>query len=392
MGDRTSPHGAREFDLDPFRGLVCLWLMGLHLCYMSEAHPALLRLVGPTAAEILYNARLGVESFLVLAGFMMAHMLRPAPGEGVRLAAYFARRCCRLLLPFWLAVLLAAADKWAAYALLGGGRGRPDLAGVASQLLLVNEFFGVPEPAVGYWSMATLELFYVLWLAGFALVWRAMPAGPNAYRTAVARMGPVGLAVFFASAAAYFRLGPEAVHLFRYAFFIVLGVLLYGHARLGLYRWELRLAVVALAATTVGFQNSRPVAALVTAGVLYALARGARFPQGPLFGALRFVGARAYSVYLIHAIVGLRLLGGFRLVAPYGDWVAVPLVLAGAAASLAGAEGFHRLVERPCQRLARRVRYRAAGPAPSGESPLGASRPLPPFPQPHPDLTCQATR
>lgn len=94
MGDRGDPSQGREFDLDPFRGLVCLWLMGLHLCYMSEAHPALLRLVGPAAAETLYHARLGVESFLVLAGFMMAHMLRPVPGQDVRAASYLARRGC----------------------------------------------------------------------------------------------------------------------------------------------------------------------------------------------------------------------------------------------------------------------------------------------------------
>lgn len=365
MGDTASPARGREFDLDPFRGLVCLWLMGLHLCYMSEAHGPLLRLVGPTVAEILYHARLGVESFLVLAGFMMAHMLRPVPGVAVSLRAYFLRRCYRLLLPFWVAVLLAATDKWAAYLSFGGGSGRPGLFEIGTQLLLVNEFLGVPEPAVGYWSLATLEQFYLLWLTSFAVV-RLGTRGPTAdaaYQRAVARMATVGVVVLLASEAAFLAAGPEAVHLTRFAFYIALGSLLYGHARLGIGRWEFRLAVVALVAAAVGFLHSRLAAASVTTGVLYALARGACFPTWTVFGALRFVGRRAYSVYLIHAIVGLRVLSGFRLLSPHGDWLAIPLVAAAGLVSLVAADLFFRFVERPCQNLARRVRYRTPGPS-----------------------------
>lgn len=142
----------RTFDLDPFRGLVCLWLMGLHLCWLSEAHESLLRIVGPDVADLALNARLGAESFFVLSGFMMAHMLRPVAGQDVRLGRYFVRRCYRLLVPFWVAVLIAAADRWAMYLLFDGGTGRPDLVAVVAQLLLVNEFLRIPEPAVGYWS------------------------------------------------------------------------------------------------------------------------------------------------------------------------------------------------------------------------------------------------
>jgi peptidoglycan/LPS O-acetylase OafA/YrhL len=363
MDDPASPAGGREFDLDPFRGLVCLWLMGLHLCYMSEAYGALLRLVGPDAAEALFHVRLGVESFLVPAGFMMAHMLRPVPGEAVSLRAYFLRRCYRLLLPFWVAVLLAAADKWAAYFSFAGGSGRPSLFDAGTQLLLANEFFGVPEPAVGYWSLATLEQFYVLWLGGFAAVRLATRGAmaDAAYRRAVARLATVGLGVFLASGVSFLTAGPEAVHLAGFAFYVALGSLLYGHTRLGVGRWEFRLAVVALVAAAVGFLHSRLTAA-VTTGVLYALARGARFPTGPVFRVLRFVGRRAYSVYAMHAIVGLRVLSGFRLLSSRGDWLAIPLIVAAGIASLVATDLFFRLVERHCQNLARRVRYRTPGP------------------------------
>lgn len=355
MGEHTGQPGDREFDLDPFRGLVCVWLMGLHLCYMSEAHPALLRLVGPGAAEALYHLRLGVESFLVLAGFMTAHMLRPVPGEAVRTGAYLARRGYRLLLPYGAAVVLAAADKWVAHLLFGGGQGRPGPGAVAAQLLLVNEFFGVPEPAVGYWSMATLEQFYLLWVGCFALVRWAGGLSTGA----ASRMGPLALGVVLGSGWAFLFLGPETLNLVRFAFYIALGFLLYGRVRLGLYRWESAVAVAAVAGATVWFQHSRLLAALLTCGVLSALARGYRFPRWGLLHPFHYVGRRAYSVYLVHAVVGLRLLSGYRFAADrFGDWAAVPAVVAAAGASLAGAAMFYRLIERPCQELARRVRYR----------------------------------
>jgi peptidoglycan/LPS O-acetylase OafA/YrhL len=334
--------------------------MGLHFCWLSDAHPALLRLVGPDIADVLFHARLGVESFLVLAGFMVAHMLRPVPGEDVRFGAYFVRRACRLLLPFSVAVLCSAADKWLAYVVFGGGRERPGLAELASQLLLVNEYVGVPEPAVGYWTLATLEQFYLGWLAALVLIrWGTFGETAVADHRAAARMGLIAACMFFASGAAFLGAGPVAVHFPRYTFYIAFGILLYDYRRLGLHRGLFPATVLAMVTAAVWLQHSRLTAALVAAGVLYALAGGARFPNSRAVRVLRIVGQRAYSVYLVHAVLGIRVLSAARFVVPYGDWLVIPLVVAATGVSLAGAFAFYRLVEQPCQALARRVRYRA---------------------------------
>ncbi len=369
--ETTSNPTPSEFDLDPFRGLVCLWLMALHFCWLSEAHAALLRLTGPDPADIFFHVRLGVESFLVLAGFMMAHMLRPVPGEAVRFGAYFRRRAYRLLLPFGAAILLAAADRWVAHLVFGGGHDRPDLTAILTQLLLVNEYFGIPEPAVGYWSMATLEQFYLLWLVALAIARWAAPGDPvTAYGRAVAHLGPIALIVFAVSGSVFLGVGSIDWQVPKVSFYIAFGILLYGCRCLGLYRWEFRAALVGMAAAAIGFQQSRLTAALIAAGLLYALASGAKFPRGPAFAVLRFVGKRAYSVYLIHAVIGMRVLTGFRYVAEFGDWVAVPLIVLAAVLSLAGAALFYDLIEAPCQSLARRVRYRVMVPdSPASEAP-----------------------
>jgi peptidoglycan/LPS O-acetylase OafA/YrhL len=144
----------------------------------------------------------------------------------------------------------------------------------------------------------------------------------------------------------------------RFGFYISFGVLLYGRTRLGLFKWESTVALAVLIAVTVLTQHSRLTASLVTVGALSALARGVRFPSGFVFGALRYVGRRSYSVYLVHAIVGIRLLSLSKFLNGYGDWAVVPLIGVAAAASLAGAAVFYRWVEFPCQRLAGRFRYR----------------------------------
>jgi peptidoglycan/LPS O-acetylase OafA/YrhL len=340
--------------------------MGLHLCWLSEAHESLLRIVGPDVADLALNARLGAESFFVLSGFMMAHMLRPVAGQDVRLGRYFVRRCYRLLVPFWVAVLIAAADRWAMYLLFDGGTGRPDLVAVVAQLLLVNEFLRIPEPAVGYWSLATLEQFYLLWVVCFAVARLASLEEPEAtYRG----MGVAAVALLLASGTMFLWFGSPNILLGEFAFYIALGILLYGNSELGLYRWELRTALAVTAAAAVFFQHPRLVAALVAVAVIYAVARGVRFSDRDGFGALRWVGRRSYSVYLVHAVIGIRLLTGFRFLAHYGDWLAVPCVLGAAAASLVCASLYYRWIERPCQLLARRIHYRTAhGDIPSESS------------------------
>ena len=365
-----------RFDLDPFRGVLCLWLMGLHLCGMSEGKEPLLRLVGSRIADLAQDFRLGVESFLILAGFMTAHMLRPIRGESIRLWPYFQRRCVRLLLPFWIAVLLAAADRWLAFFLFGGGQARPDLGDLLAQLLLVNELTGAPEPATGYWTIATLEQFYVVWSCSLALLlWCCFRGAEDGCGRRISIwMGVLAFAIFFVSGAIFVLDIPTPLLLPRYAFYLALGVLVYGNSRLGLHRWELRVALVALCAAAIWFQHSRLAAALFSSGLIYLLACGARFPVGTFFLVLRYLGQRAYSVYLVHAVVGIRVMSMYRLVSEWGDWVVVPLLALAASVSIIGAALFYRFVEQPCRVLSQRFVYRTSVPVPAGMSPPHLSR------------------
>ncbi|WP_439621264.1 acyltransferase family protein [Gemmata sp.] len=347
---RPDPTGPR-FDIDPFRAVVCLWLVALHL-YAGELNAVLSERLGPRGAAGVLNVRLGVESFFVLAGFMLAHTLRPQPGERAALGLYLARRCVRLLPPYWVAVLLAAANLWLARVLVGGGRAAPGAGDVAAQMFLVQEAFGVREAAVGFWSLVALEQFYLLWLLAVAAV-RALVSDEAArLRTeAWAAATGCGLLVWL------FPYDPAAgFALPMWGGFILLGVLLYRATVQRDGRGPFLLALLAAGAAGYATGDLRFLRAAVAVAALGLIGQGFELPRRRAFEALRWVGTRSYSIYLVHGTVAYRVYS----LDPRGEKFGGPLVLVLVALvlSLAAAAVFYRFVERPCLEAARRVRYR----------------------------------
>jgi peptidoglycan/LPS O-acetylase OafA/YrhL len=362
----------REFDIDAFRGVVCLSLVLLHFYTHGPLQQRLYALFGPVGDFIVMHFRLGVESFFVLAGFMMAHMLRPTPGERVSSPGYLKRRFFRLILPYWTAVLLATADRWGMWLVFKrAGAEVPGAYDVLSQLLLVQEFVGRPDAAVGYWSLVSLEQFYLLWLGAYAVCRFIFGAGGEGYGRAETAMSWLTLAACLGSAALLMSEQHTQFRLPRYAVYLSLGLMMYWAVRQGFARPQFIIGVLALAAVAVVTDKSRPIAGLLSVAILVPLARGLRLPGWSPLTWLAWVGRRSYSIYLIHPIVGLRVLSLSRMVPSEAPWVAPALIGLALVASLLAAEVFYRLVELPCQARARKVVYRRRGspPAPPAVNP-----------------------
>jgi peptidoglycan/LPS O-acetylase OafA/YrhL len=359
-----------RFDIDPLRGLVCLSLCVLHF-YVGPLFEEFDALFGEAGRDAVHCYRPGVESFLVLAGLLLAHSLRPVPGERVSVGAYLRRRFLRLVVPYWAAVLLATADRWLP-ALAGSAS--PQAAGwreVTARLFFAEEVFGYPEAAVGFWSMVVLEQFYLLWLGAFGLVLLFPGTAHDPWR-ATRVMAVLTLAGCLASAAwvchAY-RMGEIGAfdgrfRLPRSAVYLTLGMLLYWHVRGGMGRGLLAIAVIAVLGVGIYTDRSQPYKALILAAVLVPLVRGWHWPAVWPVRALGFVGRRSYSLYLMHVIVGNRFLmaDAVRSRAGLGDWWAIPELVAAIGVSLLAAMVFYRLVELPMYRRALRVRYRRPEP------------------------------
>jgi peptidoglycan/LPS O-acetylase OafA/YrhL len=74
---------------------------------------------------------------------------------------------------------------------------------------------------------------------------------------------------------------------------------------------------------------------------------------------LRYLGNISYSLYLMHAVVGIRLL---KLVVRPGDTAvqAWALYAVGLLASIAAADLVYRLIERPSMNLSHRLKWRGS--------------------------------
>jgi peptidoglycan/LPS O-acetylase OafA/YrhL len=353
------PRPSREFDIDTFRGVVCLSLVALHFYQNGPLQPELGALLGDAGVFALLHLRLGVESFFLLAGFMVAHTLRPVAGEVVSFAAYLKRRFYRLILPYWTAVLLAALDLWLVGLVFDSARGTRTSGEIVAQLTLLQELFGVGEAAVGYWSMVSLEQFYLLLLLTYAVCAWVFGRTEAGYGKAERALSHVVLAAALGSGAAMLLIPVPAFELVHYAIYLTTGMLLYWAVRQGKARVHLALAVALLVVLALVTGKSRPLAACVSVLLFIPLARGYRLPDWAAVRWLSFCGQRAYSIYLVHGIVGLRVLSLVRVMDRENPWAIAALCLVAAAASLVAAELFYRLVERPWQKRAQQVAYRA---------------------------------
>lgn len=343
-----------RFDLDPFRGLICLCLVALHFVSTTlhdpvrAYHPALFDL-------LLWDIRLGVESFFILAGLMVAHNLRERQGYTLHYDRYFGRRGVRLWLPYAVAVLLAAANIWAAR-LVGLGKSAPSGWDILAQLALVQELFAVEEAAIGFWSLVALEQFYFGWLVILATL-QVMRCPAMLIGWCAFALGIVSLVLLDQSRAEGF---PDLLVVLPFwLIYIVVGILLYAVVREG--RHHLLLGLLLLGLCGVGMRHTddpRPFKALFSCLVLTVLCRGYRFPK---IGIVRFfgsIGKRSYSVYLTHGIVGYRVFSIYPKIAHHGAWVIIALLLVATGLSAVAAMLFYKFVEVPCLSLARRITYR----------------------------------
>jgi peptidoglycan/LPS O-acetylase OafA/YrhL len=157
------PDGAFA-SLDGLRALAALWVLTFHAVTIPLITPITAAAIAPHVhgllLRVVFAGHLSVDIFLVLAGFLMAHLLlreRDATGT-VRYARFVRRRWLRIVPLYAATLLLYMAD---------------DPVQLAScvrwgwaNLFFVNNFFGPqiqPDSCVGHgWSLAVEFQLYLL--------------------------------------------------------------------------------------------------------------------------------------------------------------------------------------------------------------------------------------
>lgn len=307
------------------------------------------------------SARIAVQVFLVISGFLVAKSLTPSGYPGLRdpLGAIW-RRYAKLAPPFIVATLLAVvasgvARTWMTHDSISAPA---TLSQLGAHMLLLHGVLGYESLSAGAWYVAIDFQLYALialtlWLAGLV-------AGKRPWLWLM----PVVIASGIMFSLLYFNLDADWDNWAPY--FV-------GSYGLGMMAWwasdarrkpgavfllVLMALVPALVALVVDFR-SRIALALVVACVLFLFGRVKTASDGQGWAVVNGLGRISYSVFLIHFPVCLLVNAMFTRFAPAEpQWQAMGMLVAWASSLLAGAF-FFECVETPLGRVfqstARRV-------------------------------------
>lgn len=299
------------------------------------------------------SARIAVQVFLVVGGFLAAKSLAPnaQPGIADPLGAIW-RRYVKLVPPFMAATLIAAAAsalarQWMAHDSISD----PATPGqLAAHALLLHSVLGYPSLSAGAWYVA---IDFQLYAGAVALLWLAGAIAGKGRRPSLV---PCLVALGCALSLLYFNLDADWDNWAPYFF---------GSYGLGMVAWwasdprrkprgavllQLAVFVPALIALVVSFR-SRLALALMVACLLVVCGRLRIEGEGRTWAAIDWLAKISYAVFLIHFPVSLLVNAAFtRYVAAEPVLQGLGVLVAWGASLLAGA-GFHRYIEIPLGRL-----------------------------------------
>ncbi|MDD3354344.1 acyltransferase [Zoogloea sp.] len=315
-------------------------------------YPPLRDWAAPLVGELLgwfeHHART-TQVFFVVGGYVMARGMDARRWDGEQVRRFVLQRYLRLGLPYLgaIAVVLPAylfARGWIPEAVLGSPVTWPQLL---AHLFFLQDILGYESLSAGLWFVCInlqLSLIYItcLWLRDGTLA---------------RRIDFVGIAGWTLAALSLFHinLNPEwdrwSLYFFPYFF---MGVVVHRALRTGGQSREFWLYQLMLVAA-MGYEwRWRLLIAVLVGLLLYGAERtglGARWPRNRV---VAWLGGISYSLFLIH-FPALVLVGSLWA---HLEWTTPEAAVAGLVTafflSLAAGDLFHRWIEQPAARLARR--------------------------------------
>ncbi len=355
------------------RGVICLSVMGQHFAYLFT-DPSVV-------VEWLIRFHPAAECFMVISGYTIAAIYHPKPTDlSFSVPGLVGRRLLILLGPYWAAVTLVyLIPLWRLLA-IASWIPNPEVArlpevtffDVVLNLTGTSDIFARPPVLFTFWSLATLLQLHVIWAGLFWVIrqgflWRKV-LNHHANTLLVLHVlvflaGVLSVGLSLRDDAPHEPVNSHWWHLPFWFYFVAVGWGAYWATKE--WRWLMAGVPFALILVAVLTSSPRPFFAAATAVGLVLVTRHPTALAGRVWGPLRAVGRWSYSVYLVHGIVGYRVMTALTWagVPQSGGW-AVLHFAAGAVASVACAYGFHRLVETPVRRLASGIRYRTGAGAP----------------------------
>lgn len=298
-----TPSAQRLPGIDALKALGCVLIVWHHLAFYGPMSDVVYT-TAPALMDWLYDdARMAVQVFLVVGGFLAASVLAP---QGLAVfrqpGRLILRRYQRLALPLLVALAIttlvaAAVRPWLAHPSVPDS---PTAWQVLAHVFLLQDIVGQEALSAGIWYAAIDFQLFAISVLLFALVdhghrrWPGVPA--QAGVLLVVLLAAASLGMFNRHAA----LDMSGLYFFgAYA----LGMLAWWASRSSRpMRWLLALGLLGVAALLLDFRG-RLLVALVVAVILVALERrraAGRWLEAPW---LLQLGQMSYSVFLIHFAV-----------------------------------------------------------------------------------------
>jgi peptidoglycan/LPS O-acetylase OafA/YrhL len=342
------------------RGFASMAVAIFH-CYDSTPVSAQVAATMPAVIDRVVNfGFLGVDMFFVISGFVIALTLYKRLSSIGEWGRFFVRRQLRLDPPYWTAIVLTIVSAVAVNRVNAGtGAPVPSASDVVAHLFYIQDFLGIKQIVGVFWTLCFEVQFYLFFGVTILLLAKSKRSGRA--------FGWLMLPLYVLSILCFWDVVPFPRGLFIPRWFeFFTGVVLFMYWRAQLNRTVLGVYLgVLLAALLISPQIHRNEAIvtlvsllLISLMFLFAVeTRGMKtWLAAPL---LRYFGNISYSLYLMHAVVGIRFLK--LLVHPQSSasyaWFmfAVGLLL-----SIAASDLMFRFIERPSMNLSHRLKWRAA--------------------------------
>jgi len=324
--------------IDAFKAIASQLIVLHHLAAYGPLAGAAQEVAPGTIGWFYDYARIAVQVFLVVAGFLAARAMSP---QGGALAGspwpLIAKRYVRLAIPYFVAIALAVAGAALARVWMNDEAipAPPTLAQLAAHALLLQSVLGFDSLSAGLWYIAIdFQLFALMTL----LLWAGRLGG-----------GAPVLVLAMAAVALFWFNRNENLDNWAIYFFGSYGLgaaAWWAGDRRRLSAWTAVVACLAIAALVIDFRL-RIAVALAVAMALAFSQRSGLLESWPEWPVLAFLGRISYSLFLVHFPICLLANALFVRLGLSAPGVALAFMALAWGASIAVATLFYRWVEKP---------------------------------------------
>lgn len=301
--------------IDGLRGIAAIAVAGFHFYSGGPLRDSLSKILPAPLCVLLEHGSLGVEIFFVISGFIIAYSLRKAQVNLGFCVNFVLRRSLRLDPPYWATIALVIVINWVSNFILSDRSAPiPGWGSILAHVFYLQNLLELDNIVPVFWTLCLEVQFYLFFIIYLGitqwLVQRySLPYGPA---TTLLVLPPLTLSLV---SLAFAMVGEPVQGFFLpYWYMFFMGVMLW---------WVLERKVVstwfwsytaAIAVVLVIHWDMRLVMVLATGCIIYLAAKLGQLHNWLSANWLQELGKISYSLYLVHTIIGMRVINiGYRV-------------------------------------------------------------------------------